>query len=152
MRLYPPAWIIGRQAIEEVPVGGTTFPKGAGVLMCQWVMHRHPRYFPDPEAFNPDRWEKEAVQHNPPFAYFPFGGGPRLCIGKPFAIQEAVVVLAMVAQHYRLTLVPGQTIVPQPSITLRPRPGVKVILEERSPVTGGNGTGKAGSGSKVRGL
>ena len=138
MRLYPPAWIIGRQAIEAVPVGGATLPEGAGVLLCQWVMHRHPRYYPDPDAFNPDRWDDEAVRRNPPFTYFPFGGGPRLCIGKPFAIQEAIIVLAMVAQRFCLALVPGQTIVPQPSITLRPRPGVKVILEERRPAVGGD--------------
>lgn len=131
MRLYPPAWVIGRQAIEDVQIGGVTFPKDAGVLMSQWVMHHDPRYYPEPEQFNPDRWAYSSTPKIPQYAYFPFGGGPRLCIGRPFALQEAALVLAGVGQRYRLELVPGQTITPRPSITLRPGGGVRVVLHRR---------------------
>ncbi|HEX9011971.1 MAG TPA: cytochrome P450, partial [Anaerolineaceae bacterium] len=131
MRLYPPAWVIGRQAQEPVTVGGVEMRPGAGVIMSQYVMHRSPRYYADPLAFRPERWLDGLARRNPDFAYFPFGGGPRLCIGRPFALLEAALVLAAVAQRYRLELAPGQEIRPQPSITLRPRPGVRVVLRRQ---------------------
>ncbi|MDD5370642.1 MAG: cytochrome P450 [Anaerolineaceae bacterium] len=126
MRLYPPAWVIGRQVIEDVDIGGVKLPIGAGVLMSQWAMQRDPSIFPDADSFLPERWEGDFARSIPAFAYFPFGGGPRLCIGRPFALQEAALVLALVAQRYRLELVTGQEIRPRPSITLRPGGGVRV--------------------------
>jgi cytochrome P450 len=128
MRLYPPAWVIGRQAEEPVTIGGVEIAPGAGIIMSQWVMHRDARYYPDPDVFRPERWEGDFARRIPEFAYFPFGGGPRLCIGRPFALQEGALVLAMVAQRFRLELVPGRTIKPQPSITLRPIGGVPVVV------------------------
>jgi cytochrome P450 len=131
MRLYPPAWVIGRQAIQTVTLGGVEIAPGAGFLMSQWVMHRSERYYEDPEAFRPERWEGDFARQIPEYAYFPFGGGPRLCIGRPFALQEAALVLAMVAQRYRLELAPGYVIHPVPSITLRPGGGMPVTLRKR---------------------
>jgi cytochrome P450 len=131
MRLYPPAWVIGRQAIEDVEIGGHAVEKDAGVLMSQWVMHHNPRFYPDANAFRPERWDEAFTRQLPEFAYFPFGGGPRLCIGKPFALQEAALVLAMVAQRFKLELLPGKRIVPRPSITLRPFGGVWVKVIRR---------------------
>jgi cytochrome P450 len=131
MRLYPPAWVIGRQAIQRVTLGGVEIAPGAGILMSQWVMHRSAHYYEDPEAFRPERWEGDFARQIPEYAYFPFGGGPRLCIGRPFALQEAALVLAMVAQRYRLELEPGYAIHPVPSITLRPGGGMPVTLRKR---------------------
>jgi cytochrome P450 len=131
MRLFPPAWIIGRRAIEPYAVGGFDVPKNSIVVVCQWVTHRDPRWFPDPERFDPERFLPAAKEARPRFAYFPFGGGPRVCIGEGFAWMEGVLVLAAIARRWRLRLVPGQTIVPAPSITLRPRGGIRMILERR---------------------
>lgn len=128
MRLYPPAWIVdGRIALKATQVRGYPVPKGAYLSMSQWVMHRDPRYFPDPEHFDPDRWDETFTRGLPKYAYFPFGGGPRLCIGNSFAMMEAVLILATIAQRYQLSLVPGQPVVPQPSITLRPKYGVRMM-------------------------
>ena len=131
MRLFPPAWIIGRRAMEPYAVGGFDVPKGSIVAACQWVTHRDPRYFPDPERFDPERWRPEAREARPKFSYFPFGGGPRVCIGEGFAWMEGVLVLAAVARRWRLRLLPGHRIVPAPSITLRPRHGLRMTLERR---------------------
>ena len=126
MRLYPPAWTTGRQANEDVTIGGYHIPKGSQLLVSQWVVHRDARFFPDPEAFDPDRWEPERAKMIPRYAYFPFGAGPRLCIGQGFAMIEAQLLLATLAQKFRLDLVSAQHVVPQPSITLRPRDGILV--------------------------
>lgn len=99
--------------------------------MCQWIMHRDPRYFEDPERFHPDRWTEEFEKRLPKFAYFPFGGGPRLCIGSSFAMMEAALLLATIAQRFRLKVVPGHPIVPLPAITLRPKYGMPVTLSKR---------------------
>ena len=99
--------------------------------MSRWVIHRSSRYFPDPEAFMPDRWADGLAKRLPKYAYFPFGGGPRICIGGGFAMMEAVLLLATIAQRFRLTLVPGHPIALYPSITLRPAYGVRVTLERR---------------------
>jgi cytochrome P450 len=101
------------------------------LFLSQWVTHRDPRFFPDPLAFRPDRWAKTA-DPPPPYAYFPFGGGPRTCIGERFAWTEAVVLLATLAQRWRLRLVPGHRPEPKPVVTLRPRDGVPMVLERRS--------------------
>ncbi len=99
--------------------------------MSQWVMHRDPRYFDEPERFKPERWAAGVAGRLPKYAYFPFGGGQRMCIGSSFAMMEAVLLLATIAQRFRLQLVPGHTAVPAPSITLRPKHGVKVTLQRR---------------------
>jgi cytochrome P450 len=131
MRLYPPAWIVGRRALSDYGVGGFEVPKRSIVVASQWVTHRDPRYFPDPERFDPDRFRPEAKARRPKFAYFPFGGGPRVCIGEGFAWMEGVLLLATLARRWRLRLEPGQEIVPAPSITLRPKHGIRMRLERR---------------------
>ncbi len=132
MRLYPPAWIIGRRALSEYSVAGYTIPTRSIVVASQWVTHRDPRWFPEPERFDPERFRPEAKASRPKFSYFPFGGGPRVCIGEGFAWMEGVLLLATLARRWRLRLAPGQEIVPAPSITLRPRNGLRMRLEPRS--------------------
>ena len=131
MRLYPPVWAFGREALEDCEIGGYHVPAGTQLLMSQWVTHRDPRYFATPETFYPGRWTEEMEHSLPKYAYFPFGGGPRLCIGQPFAKMEAALLLATIAQRFRLELEKEQQIIPQPSVTLRPRYGVKVMLAQR---------------------
>jgi cytochrome P450 len=131
LRLYPPAWGTARVAIEDHEIGGYKVPKGTGVSLAQWVMHRDPRWFDGPEDFRPERWEDGLAKRLPRFAYFPFGGGPRQCIGNTFALMEATLVLATIAQRYRFRLVPGHSVVPLASITLRPRHGIRAMLEAR---------------------
>lgn len=131
MRLYPPVWAITRSAIKDCEIGGFRVPAKSSVIMSQWVMHRDPRYYDEPERFFPDRWLEERYKTAPRFSYFPFGGGPRVCIGNTFAQTEAALVLATIAQQYQLRLVPGHPVEPTPSITLRPRYGVKVTLNRR---------------------
>jgi cytochrome P450 len=119
LRLYPPAWTTGREAAEEVEVGGYRIPKGAQILASPWVVQRDARWFPDPERFDPDRWEGARGKETPRFAYFPFGGGPRVCIGSHFAMLEATLMLALIARRWRVELLPGQTLTFKPSVTLR---------------------------------
>ena len=133
MRLYPPAWGLARIVVEDHELGGYPVRKGMGVAMAQWVVHRDTRWYDAPEEFRPERWEGDFAKCIPRFAYFPFGGGPRQCIGNSFALMEATLILATVAQKYRLRLVPNHLVVPLASITLRPRYGVHVILESRQP-------------------
>jgi cytochrome P450 len=132
MRLYPPAWVMGREAVGECEVGGYRMPAGTAALMSQWVVHRDPRYHRDPQRFDPDRWTAEYEERLPRFAYFPFGGGPRQCIGAGFAMTEARLVLAAVAQRFRMELVPGQRVEPYASITLRPKEGIRMTLAKYS--------------------
>jgi cytochrome P450 len=131
MRLYPPAWVMSRQATENCEIGGHRVAAGTVLLMSQWVLHRDPRFFDDPGTFAPDRWSDGLAKRLPRFAYFPFGGGPRVCIGSSFAMMEAVLLLATIAQQFRLTLVPGHPVVPWPVVTLRPRYGMKMALHRR---------------------
>jgi cytochrome P450 len=131
LRLYPPAWGLARVVIEDHELGGYPVRKGMGVAMAQWVVHRDTRWYDSPEEFRPERWENDFIKRIPRFAYFPFGGGPRQCIGNAFALMEATLILATIAQRYRLRLVPGHPVVPLASITLRPRHGVRVLLESR---------------------
>jgi cytochrome P450 len=132
MRLYPPAWVVGREAIAECEIGGYRMPAGTTALMSQWVMHRDPRYHENPERFDPDRWTAKYAKALPRFAYFPFGGGPRQCIGAGFAMTEACLILVTVAQRFRMELSPGQRVEPYASITLRPKEGIRMSLVERS--------------------
>lgn len=131
MRLYPPAWLMTRRAAEKVEIGGYVVPVGSNIIVSPWVTHRDARFFPSPEAFKPERWADERMQAVPKFAYFPFGGGPRACIGNNFALMEASILLAAVAQRFQINLVAGATVEPMPSITLRPRNGVPVRLRRR---------------------
>lgn len=131
MRLYPPAWAIGREALEDCEIGGFHVPAKTQMFISQYVVHRDPRFFDDPETFSPERWLDGSTDDLPKFAYFPFGGGPRLCIGQSFAKMEAALLLATIARRFELELLLGPPPIPQPSITLRPRGGVKVILQER---------------------
>jgi cytochrome P450 len=132
LRVYPTVWVIGREAIEPVELGGYSIPAGTTVFMPQWVIHRDGRWFQDPEEFRPERWEGGLVQRIHRYAYFPFGGGPRICIGNNFALMEATLILATIARQYRLKLAPDANIVPLPTITLRPAHGVKVVLTARA--------------------
>ncbi len=131
MRLYSPAWVMSREAVQDCEIGGYPVPAGTNVFMSQWVMHRDPRYFDNPEQFNPDRWANDLAKRLPTYAYFPFGGGPRVCIGRAFAMMEIVLVVATIAQKFRLTLVPEHPIVFQLSITLSPKHGIKMLLNQR---------------------
>ena len=130
VRLYPPAWSLARTAAEDFEIGGYLVPAGSNVVMSQWIMHRDPRFFPSPEQFDPGRWFEEHTQRLPRFAYFPFGGGPRYCVGASFAMMEATLLLAAIAQRFRLRMVPGHNVVPVPSITLRPKYGIKMSLHQ----------------------
>ena len=131
MRLYPPAYAFGREALEDCEVAGYRVPKGSSVFMMPWILHRDARWFPNPEAFDPDRWQGDFAKRLPAFAYLPFGGGPRRCIGNSFAMMEAVLLLASIARRYALRLVPGHCVEPFASITLRPRYGMKMTVAAR---------------------
>ena len=131
MRLYPPVYAFGREAAEECELGGWRVPVGANVFLVQWTMHRDPRWFPEPARFDPDRWADGLVQRIPKYAYFPFGGGPRVCIGNTFALMEAVLVLATILPRFHITLDPAHPVTPWPSITLRPRYGIKATVHRR---------------------
>lgn len=134
MRLYPPAWGIGRKALADFDVGNFCLPAGTNIFMMQWITHRDARFFPEPELFKPERWQNESTQPGnlPRFAYFPFGGGPRKCIGASFATMEAVLLLAAIANRFRLRLAPDARVEILPSLTLRPRYGIKALLQKRN--------------------
>jgi len=136
MRLYPPAHTISRQALAEDEVAGRPVRKGSTVFIVPWLLHRHRLLWDRPDAFEPERFAPERAAGRHRFAYIPFGGGPRICIGATFAMTEALIILAMLAQRYRLRLVPGHPVEPVGLITLRPRHGLRMILERRSPEDG----------------
>ena len=131
MRLYPPAWIIGRRALDDYRIGDFHVPARSIILMSQYLMHHNPKFFPEPNRFDPERWTPEAREARPKFSYFPFGGGPRLCIGESFAWMEGVLVMATLARKWRLRLVPNHTVALQPIVTLRPKHGMKMTVERR---------------------
>ncbi len=133
LRLFSTVWLLGREAIEDVIIGGHRVPKGWTVYMSQWIVHRDPRWFDEPLTFSPERWEDGLIKRIPRYAYFPFGGGPRLCIGNNFALMETGLLLATIAGRYRIKLAPDANVVPLPTMTLRPEFGVKVIVERRRP-------------------
>ena len=131
MRLYPPGWGELRQSIAADEINGFAIPKKAIIILCQWVTHRHPDFWPDPERFDPARFLPSSPAHRHRFAYFPFGGGPRICIGMQFALIEGPLVLATILQRYRIQLVPDHPVEPDATCTLRPKHGLKVILQPR---------------------
>jgi cytochrome P450 len=131
MRLYPPVWAIVRTIAQDCEIAGYPVKAGHGLVASPWVVHRDPRWFSEPEKFNPDRWDNDFAKHLPSFAYFPFGGGSRICIGKAFAMMEACLLLATIASTYRMRLVSEQPVEPWASLTLRPKQAIQVFLESR---------------------
>ena len=131
LRLYPPAWRVFRRTEEPFQIGEYLLPAGSNIVLSQWVTQRDARWFTQPERFHPDRWSEETAAKLPRFAYFPFGGGPRVCIGAGFAMMEAILLLATIAQRFRIRLAPRQRVEPLASITLRPKNGIRVRLQER---------------------
>ncbi|HSS19861.1 MAG TPA: cytochrome P450 [Pyrinomonadaceae bacterium] len=134
MRLFPPAWALGRIANEEIEIAGYTVPKKSLVLMSQFVMHHDARYFPDPMIFDPERWTAEARETRPQFSYFPFGGGPRRCLGEGFAWMEGILLVATLAQRWQMRLVPNHPVALRPVITLRPKHGMRMTVIRRQGV------------------
>jgi cytochrome P450 len=130
MRLYPPAWMVGRKALEDDEIGGYHIPKGYSVLMPAFYVHRNPQLWDNPEQFNPARFEKEQVKKRDRFAYFPFGGGQRLCVGNNFAMMEMQLAVAMLIQKFHFRLVDGKPVL-DPLITLRPKGGMMMEVERR---------------------
>jgi cytochrome P450 len=130
MRLYPPAYVIGRRPLEDVTIGEHFIPAGVNVLMSQWIVHRDPRWYDEPLRFHPDRWADGLATRLPKYAYFPFGGGPRVCIGNTFAMFEATLVLAMIARQFRLERTGTEPIRILPAVTLRPAEPIEMRMSE----------------------
>lgn len=128
LRLYPPAYVLARVAIAPFRIGEHEFPAGETLLLSQWVMHRDPRYYDDPDSFRPERWLDGLADRLPPGAYFPFGDGPRRCIGQGFALLESALVIAAIAQRFRFRLVPKRSAIPEPLVTLRPKHGIWMTI------------------------
>jgi cytochrome P450 len=134
MRLYPPAWATGRETTEPYELRGHTIPVGSQLMSSQWIVHRDARWYPDPERFDPERWSPERAKDIPRYAYFPFGGGPRVCIGNHFAMMEATLLLAMIVQRFRVELLPGERLELAPAVTLRQKgEGLRVRTLARAP-------------------
>ena len=131
MRLYPPAWAVGRRAINDFEAGGYHIPARSMVLMSQYITHRDPRFHPEPERFDPERWLPEVAAARPRFSYFPFGGGTRICIGEQFAWMEGILILATIAQKWKLRYVGSAPPAIEPRITLRPGGGLRMRIEGR---------------------
>lgn len=131
MRLYPPAYIVGREALVDCEVGGYRVPAGTQLFMPTWVVHRDARFYDSPQEFRPERWTTAFAEQLPRYAYFPFGGGPRVCIGNSFAMMEFILLLATIAQRFRLRLAAEHEVGLNPAMSLRPRHGIKVVLEKR---------------------
>lgn len=145
MRLYPPAWATGRLAKVETEIAGYNVPAKALVLMSQYVMHRDARYFPEQLKFDPERWQATVRESRPQFSYFPFGGGPRRCIGEGFAWMEGVLLIAALAQHWRMRLVPNHPVALKPVITLRPKHGMRMTVNSRQCAVDGGQQAKSGT-------
>lgn len=144
MRLYPAAWMIGRQAVGPVEIGGESIAEGDTLFMSQYSMHRSRTYYKDPDQFRPERFEHDFVKTLPAYAYFPFGGGPRVCIGNNFALMEAAMILAVVGQKYKLRLVSSEPVEPEPLITLRIKGGLRMKVQKRE----GGSDNEIGTGQK----
>jgi len=131
LRLYPTSWVIAREAITACSIGPYRVERGTVILMSQWVVHRDSRFFEDPLSFRPQRWANNLAKQLPRFAYFPFGGGPRVCIGNAFTALEMVLLLATIVRQFRVTLAADATVLPHPSATLRPSPPPHVVVSQR---------------------
>jgi cytochrome P450 len=136
LRLYPPAWAIGRRAKQDFSIGEYVIPARSIVLMSPWVVHRDARWFPDPLKFAPERWQTAETGSRPKFSYFPFGGGARSCLGERFAWMEGVLVIAALALGWRLRMVPGQPVETRARITLRPKYPLRMVVEPRAGAPG----------------
>jgi len=146
MRLYPPAWTLGRRALSDYRMGEFIVPADSIVLMSQWVTHHDARFYPEPFKFDPERWTTERRESRPKFSYFPFGGGPRVCIGEQFAWMEGVLLIATIGQRWKMRLEPGQQIKPKPMITLRPSGGMRMELTRRADALSPNARGFSSRG------
>ena len=149
MRLYPPVWILNtREPLTETTIGDYTIPKGTQIFISQYIMHRRPQYFPAPERFDPTRWTPEFEAGLPRYAYMPFGGGPRICIGNSFAMMEAQLLLATLARRFAFTLMPDQVVEPNPLVTLGAKYGMRMRVavrrKEREPPVAQSQTDGAG--------
>lgn len=133
LRLYPPVWGIGREPLEDLQIGDYLVPKGAQLFMMPWVVHRDPRFFDDPDTFRPERWLDGLLRKLPRQSYFPFGGGPRVCIGLRFALLELRMVVATLAQNWQLRMAPGERLDLLPALALRPRNGLAMVATRRGP-------------------
>jgi cytochrome P450 len=131
MRLYPPAWVLPREATTDSLIGGYLIPRGSQVIVSQYVTHHDPRFYSEPEKFDPDRWTPEMKSSLPKFAYFPFGGGARSCVGEPFAWMEGELLLAAISQKWKMRHVDGHKAEMLPQITLRPKYGMMMKVERR---------------------
>ncbi|MDZ8258128.1 cytochrome P450 [Nostoc sp. ChiQUE01b] len=131
LRLYPPVWLMERVALEDTEISGYSVAKGTRVFAVPWSAHRNPEFFPEPEKFNPSRWEDGLAKRIPLGAYFPFSLGERSCIGKDFGMMEIVLLIATIFQNFQLKLVPGHPVEIFPSLTLRPKHGMKMLLTKR---------------------
>ena len=138
LRLYPSAYNIGRVTLVPCAIGGHSVARGRNLIMCQWAVQRSPRYYDDPDAFRPERWHPATAKKVPKFAYFPFGAGPRNCIGAQFATMEAKLILASVLQHYDVSLAPGAKVVVDPALTLRPSGGLPMVRRREATATSEN--------------
>jgi cytochrome P450 len=132
LRLYPPAWAMGRRLTEDMEIGDYVIPAGATAIASQYIVHHDPRWYPDPWRFDPERWRPSGTAPHPKHAYFPFGAGPRMCVGEDFAWMEGILVLATIARRWRLRLASGYPIALEPRITLRPKHGIRMTTERRT--------------------
>ena len=135
MRLYPPAYVLGRLALEDVSIGGYRVPTGSTVLISPYVVHHDPRWYPDPFGFDPSRWQRDGASSRPRQAFLPFGAGPRVCIGEGFAWTEAKLLLAAIARRWEIRVDPSRPVALQPMVTLRPRGGMPAVVTRRRPVS-----------------
>ncbi|BDP44071.1 cytochrome P450 (plasmid) [Deinococcus aetherius] len=135
MRVIPPVWTVGRRAKTDMELGGFFIPAGTALIMSQWVVHHDPRWYDVPEEFQPERWAGDLEKHNPRYAFFPFGGGPRVCIGENFARMEAPLLLATIASRHAVRVLPEPPVEIEAAITLRPRHGLRATFEPRGPGT-----------------
>lgn len=131
MRLYPPAWGFDRKAAKDVQIGEYLIPKNSLVVVSPYAVHHDPRWYPDPERFDPERWRPEAAAERPKYSYFPFGGGTRMCIGEQFAWMEGILILATIAQRWRLRHAAGHVVAMDALVTLRPKFGMRMEVERR---------------------
>jgi cytochrome P450 len=131
LRLYPPSWFLGRFTESDWAADGFPIAAGSGVLVSQWVLHHDPRYFPDPDRFKPERWSNNFEFALPRGSYFPFGDGMRVCLAKPLAMMELLLFAAVIAQSWKLSLSPGQGLVPEPMNTIRPQGGLMMEVSRR---------------------
>ena len=145
LRLYPPAWIVERSPRATVTLAGERISRGTTVILCPWVTQRDPRWFEEPDRFRPERWAEPLLARLPRFAYFPFGGGARVCLGNTFALTETTLLLATLAQRWRFEFLPGQSLAPRPRVTLRPDSGLRVRLQARRPELAAQRPGMAGA-------